>query len=522
MDINIVSRLKEASEKHPLKKAIIIDSDKKKETVTYRELFEKTDSFSKALLEKGIRPKDRVIVMVPMSIELYIALLGIIKIGGIAVFADPWVSPFQMAKFCSYAAPKAYIGGFKAHILRLFKKDLLNIDISVFSGNHSEMFKNSIAAMTKNSKGSNLIYQASKNDSALITFTSGSSGIPKGADRTHGFLNNQYEILTKEFSNNQNDVDMTSFPVFALKNLGQGITTIIPDADLKKISGIKPEKIIAQIKKHKVNTITASPPFFKKMEQYLSMNNFVIEIDRIITGGAPVAKDDVIKWKKVFKNSKIFIAYGSTEAEPVSAINADEKILYEDNPLKGICTGRIIENVEAAIIDLKDQPSENFDKPCINKKGELVVTGPHVCKGYYKNPEADLENKLKDKKGRIWHKMGDTGYIDKENRFWLTGRVHSVFYHKNTLIEPGIIENIIYNKFQNVKQVAVLKTDKEPVVIISYKKSLPDQTAVRKELKKYNYDFKVIITQKNLPVDPRHNSKTDYKKLKKIFNQYKQ
>ena len=78
--------------------------------------------------------------------------------------------------------------------------------------------------------------------------------------------------------------------------------------------------------------------------------------------------------------------------------------------------------------------------------GELIIGGPHVVQEYYNNPEAIRKNKIKDSEtGMQWHRMGDTGYLDSDGYFWITGRCHSTIYlgEGKGVLHPQIVEQIV-------------------------------------------------------------------------------
>jgi acyl-CoA synthetase (AMP-forming)/AMP-acid ligase II len=231
---NVVNYLKDSAERNPSRTAIAFPKNGGMENISYFDLWSRVDRFSTALLERGLKPGDRVIVMIPMSVELYVAMLGIIKMGAVAVFADPWVKIAQIIKFCTFASPKGFIGIPKSHLLRFCGGYLRKIPLTVTTGSK---FAGLIAGHTFNelleSGKSSEIHPAQMNDPALITFTTGSSGIPKGANRTHSFLDAQNKALNTEFPIDDSDVDMPMFPVFAMRNMAAGITSVFPDMDFK-------------------------------------------------------------------------------------------------------------------------------------------------------------------------------------------------------------------------------------------------------------------------------------------------
>ena len=137
---------------------------------------------------------------------------------------------------------------------------------------------------------------------------------------------------------------------------------------------------------------------------------------------APVTDQQLSHWLQHYQETELVVAYGSTEAEPVGHIEASERIALAA-PGQGFCTGQPTDQIETKIIpiskqriDLDKTPLDQLALPA-GEIGELIVAGDHVCRDYYKNENATRENKLIDREGKLWHRMGDTGYFDDHNRF---------------------------------------------------------------------------------------------------------
>ncbi|MCG8549034.1 MAG: AMP-binding protein [Desulfobacterales bacterium] len=531
---NVVTNLFTASQTHPDRNAIILQQQGRSRFVTFKQLWDKVDSFSTALIERSIRPGDRIILMIPMSIELYIAMLGVIKAGGVAVFIDPWIGFKQIASFCSFANPKGFIGIPKSHLLRLFRKELVRLPLTVSTGRCFFGFPAgwSFASFLRR-PGNGAIFKAAPDDPALITFTSGSSGVPKGANRTHGFLWAQYKALKTEFPYEPNDVDMPMFPVFSLNNIAGIRTSVIPDMNFKKLAEIRPDIIYKQMAKNGVTTATASPLFFDKLSDYLSTQNLKLpKLRRILTGGAPVQDDQLVKWQQSFDTTEVIIVYGSTEAEPVSHISLEKRIaLSQEKPKinKGYCTGKPASSVKAKVIKIKKVPVifrqrwENHEVAAQGDIGELIVSGDHVCRDYYNNPDAVQSNKIIDADGVTWHRMGDTGYFDSSGLFWLAGRLHSTIVRGKKNYHAQLIEQAITETFPDFEKVAALgmadpQWGEAIIIVINPGKTHAEPDLIKKEMESKGYPIdRIIFTTAELPVDPRHNAKTDYGKLKHLI-----
>ncbi len=191
----------------------------------------------------------------------------------------------------------------------------------------------------------------------------------------------------------------------------------------------------------------------------------------------------------------------------------------------GICAGLPAAGTEWRIVPIRrNLPAARAEglpplpDPLPNGEiGELTVTGAHVCKGYHNNPAADRENKFRGPDGRIWHRMGDTGCLDRHGRFWLAGRVHSTIIRGERRDHPLLVEEAVRTLVPDLAEVAAVGLPRpdgrtELALVIRHAKGkIPDLESRLAHLG-FSID-RIVYLSKALPKDPRHNAKIDYPKL---------
>jgi olefin beta-lactone synthetase len=525
---NVLSVLRDVAARVPDRAALIMeDAGGRESSITFAGLWERVDRVSAGLRRRGLQPGDRAIVMIPMSIDLYAALLGLLKMGAVAVFVDPWIGARQIAAFAAFAEPRAYLGIPKSHVLRLLDRRLRAIPLAVTTGGRlGPLPARHTLAELEQEAGDGEIHPAAPDDSALITFTSGSSGEPKGANRTHGFLLAQHRALAAEFparpsgNSENNEVDMPMFPVFALNNLASGVTSVVPAMDFRRVETVDAARVLRQMKAHAVTTCTASPPFFDRLAEEIDPQDRP-PLRRLLTGGAPVADAQLRAWRRALPDPEILVVYGSTEAEPVAHLTAEER-LAAINDLRpqtpGYCVGHPSPKVQAKVIRLGGGLEEELPAGEI---GELVVTGDHVSRDYYRNAQAVQENKITDPSGTVWHRMGDTGSFDTAGRFWIAGRVHSTIHRPGGLVHPQLVEQAAQGEDARIHRLAAVGLPdplggERAVLVVETASSADLMQDITARLAAAGLEVDdVIFTREPLPVDPRHNSKIDYPKLRK-------
>lgn len=493
MTNNIVEKLFENAEKFPQKMAII----HKNEKITYSELAKDVKQYAQSFLEQGLQKGDNVLIFVPMTVELYKILAAIFYIGAVAVFVDAWADKNRLNQALMIVPCKAFIGCPKAFILKLFSEKIRKVPL------------NFVSKHIKKAKKSHPIESVCLRDTALITFTTGSTGLPKAAKRTHEFLLEQHYVLKKHLSPKDNDVDLASLPIFVLHNLACGTTSVIPDFNPQKPADINPEKILRDIKKYNINTSVGSPRFYEKLAEYSEING----LERVFTGGAPVFPKLAKLLQEKFNNTNVEIVYGSTEAEPIASISTKELLNFNGKVQDGLYVGKPIENINVKIIEPIDEPVANFETLWLrtSKIGEICVEGNHVLKEYFNSDKAQKHNKI-NYNGQIWHRTGDAGYLDEDGRLFLMGRVKNRFEVNGKTVYVFPIENALL-EITGIELGTVIKKGDE--IILCVETNL-EHEKLEQELKSRGFVFDKLVILKHIPRDPRHNSKIDYDKLKQI------
>jgi len=532
---NVVGFMGRAAERVPQRPALVFgggDAGTPRRQWTFAELWRRAGHIAAGLAAAGLAPGERAIVMIPMSRELYAALLGLLWRGAVAVFVDPWMGPRQIASFAALAEPRAYLGVAKSHLLRCLDRRLRAVPITVTAGRRWGRWPARLTLEELAAAGGGAEVQAvTPTDSALVTFTSGSGGVPKGADRTHGFLAAQHRALAREFPYRDDDVDMPMFPVFALNNLALGKTSVVPQMDFRRVDIVDPALIVRQMETNGVTTATASPPFFDRLARHLEEHPRPLSLRRILTGGAPVADAQLRAWQRAFPRTEIQVVYGSTEAEPVAHIEAGERLAIGREGATGYCTGRLVPQLERRLVRIARGPLELGDggwSACEQPRGsvgELVVSGEHVCRGYYRSPGALRDNKIIEPSGRVWHRMGDTGYFDGDGRFWLVGRVHSTIFRGGEPVHAQVVEQVARGDDRRVRRAAAVgladpELGKRVVVVLESDagEQLVAPAAARLRDAGQPAD-EIIVMSGELPLDPRHRSKIDYERLRRLLEQ---
>lgn len=418
-------------------------------SVTWSQLRDDSARLGAALRARGIAAGDRVVVFIPMSPTLYTVLSAVQRIGAIPVVLESWVGRAHLEQGLASVEPKALVA--PDMILAMCAQIPACAAIPMHIGVESTLPE--LLARSERERARAPIHPVRPDDTGLITFTTGSSGTPKGANRTHAFLRAQHEAIDAHLPYDvARDVDLPVFPIFCLNSAAAGVTTVLPAVDAGHPSDDDAARLAAQIDAFRVTTTTLNPGLLRALARYaVEQGRTFPTLRRVVVGGAPVGPADVALCRAMAPSATMVILYGSTEVEPICHITGEELAAAHgadepaDEPaggaVDGVCAGRPTPGLAVKLlrptrgrVSLEDEVGE------VGEVGEIVVAGAHVCGGYWKNEDAFKRAKIRGRDGTIWHRTGDVGRFDEVGRLWIVGRVHTAVRRAGRVLFPVGVE----------------------------------------------------------------------------------
>jgi olefin beta-lactone synthetase len=531
--VNIAAHLPAMADRQTDAPAIIVPGHG---ALTYGQLNQECDQLASGLISIGIGRGTRTVLMTPPSPQFFALTFALFKMGAIPVMLDPGMGITNLGQCLGEAEPEAFIGVPKAHMARLlfgWARKSIRINITVgprlFWGGHT---LNQVRG--RGAEGS--VFEpapANADDMAAILFTSGSTGPPKGAVYTHGIFAAQVEFLKKTYKIQPGEIDLPTFPLFGLFAPALGMTAVIPEMDFTRPGKVDPRKIIDAIQQFRVTNLFGSPALIDRVGRYGEIHGVHLPtLRRVISAGAPVSTETVKRFVGLLSPGvQVFTPYGATEALPVTSIGSDE-ILGETKDKTaqgaGVCVGRPVEGMSVRIIRISDEPIPTWSKDLLlpaGEIGEIVVDGPVVTKEYFNRPQATALAKILDRdSGRIFHRMGDVGYIDQQGRVWFCGRKS-----QRVVTSSGTLFTIpceaVFNQHPQVYRSALVGVAKngttQPVLCVEIEKDSKDIDLERLKGEilmlgagqAHTREIKTVLFHPRFPVDIRHNAKIFREKL---------
>lgn len=466
------------------------------EVLTYQELHSQITKLTALLKKNGVNTQSKVVILAALDWPLYAAIASLFQMGAVVVLIDPWASSAYIEGALSQVTPDFLIISKKARFFYL-KKAIRQIPRKILL----EDLVHSTSPLRDE-----VVTQVDSEKTALITFTSGTTGIPKGFDRSHGFLLAQQEAHDEYFQHKAHEIDLTMYPVFVLSNLKSGMTSILINGNLRKIDSIDVNVLYEQIIRHNVQSVTLSPVILDKLVSFCLKENKPLGLKKVFTGGAPVRRSICEKLMKLNPEIEGFIVYGSTEAEPIALISMKETLL-ESHQLKfGTHLGRIVGALKWTLSPLPEKIHPYHD----GEIGDVHLTGKFVGKRYWNNPQAFKENKWTDDRGEVWHKTGDIAQL-KNGQLYMLGRKSFPIETEEGLLFPVPIENQIDEIPGVVKSAYFIREQKITLVFSGSQIAKP---SIESFFQQEKLPIHEILWVKEIPMDSRHRSKIDLPKLK--------
>ncbi len=506
--------------------------------LTYGELDRGSDELAAGLLAIGIAPGSRAALMVRPSEALFLLMFALFKARIVPVLIDPGIDKRALKACLAEAAPESFIGIPLAQIARLVLgwarghvRHVVTVGSRGFWGGHAYARVRALGA-ERLARGEDSRAGARGVDEhalAAILFTSGSTGVPKGVEYTHGNFLAQVQLIRAAFDIRPGEVDLPTFPPFALFDPGLGMTSVIPEMDPTRPARADPRKLIAAIERFGCTSMFGSPALLDRLSAHAVAHDVRLpSLKRVLSAGAPVRPEVIERaYRMLPPDAQLWTPYGATECLPVAVIEGREVLSVaraRTDAGAGICVGRPVPPNRVRVIAISDDPIAHWQdarEVPIGEIGEITVSGPTTTRAYFRRERATALAKIREGE-TIVHRMGDVGYFDAEGRLWYVGRKsHRVVTAHGTLFSEQV--EGIFNAVPGVRRSALLGLGdygaQRAVVAIETTREAPAWSTLLEALRSRAAQFDitrgldVFLRHRAFPVDIRHNAKIGREKL---------
>ncbi|WP_153730958.1 long-chain-fatty-acid--CoA ligase [Sporosarcina obsidiansis] len=433
MNWNLDENLRNSTLRVPEQTALICEGM----AITYKELDQKVECFAAGLASQGINKGDTVAVLVGNRPEFVIAFYGILRRGAVAVPINPTYTLGELEYILSDSETKAIIAHSAMEpILTAVKKRVGSLNLVVYTQPaETETSWEQFMQQSDNSGDKTSIVQ---DDLAVILYTSGTTGKPKGAMLSHRNLASNAEAVSELLELTNKDRMLTVLPMFHVLSLTVCLNApIASGSTILLVPHFSPTHVVNIIQEEKATIFVGVPTMYNFMLQLEATANEFASIRVCASGGDSIPLALLQQFESKYQVS-ILEGYGLSEAAPVTSFN----------PLRGTqkpgSVGVDIPNVKNKVVD-----PDGREVPA-GEVGELIVQGPNVMMGYLGMPE---ETRMTLKEG--WLFTGDLAKKDEEGYIYIVDRKKDIILVGGYNVYPREVEEVLY-QHPLVREAAVI------------------------------------------------------------------
>lgn len=432
--MNLSSRLAEVAQQLPHKEAYVYEGERR----TYGELNAAISKFASGLRSIGIQKGDHIALLLGNSPYFVIGLYGALRAGATVIPINPIYTPDEISYILNNGDVKAVIG--LDLLIPLFVKMealLPNVE-HVIVCETPQGKEQGISLTGKMKSFTELLLsgdahyegpELADDDVAVILYTSGTTGKPKGAMLTHRNLYSNAQDTANYLKINGEDRVIAALPMFHVFCLTVALNApLMNGGTVLIVPKFSPAKIFQIAREEKATIFAGVPTMYNFLYQHEEGKAEDLQTLRLcISGGASMP---VALLKNFEQKFKVIVSegYGLSEASPVTCFNP------LDRPRKPGSIGTSIMNVENKVVN------EFGEEVPVGEVGELVVRGPNVMKGYYKMPE---ETAHTIRNG--WLYTGDLAKMDEEGYFYIVDRKKDMIIVGGYNVYPREVEEVLYS-----------------------------------------------------------------------------
>jgi long-chain acyl-CoA synthetase len=428
--MNLAQNLARTASEHPDRVALKLDDLE----LTYSQLDDASARVAGLLAAKGVQPGDRVGIMLPNVPYFPVAYYGVLRAGGVVVPMNVLLKGRETAFYLSDPEATAVLAWHDfADSARAGAEEAGAECLEVSPGEFERILlaADPLAEDAERAGG----------DTAVILYTSGTTGQPKGAELTHANLARNVEVTRETLIRaNEDDVILGALPLFHSFGQTCGMNLAVAGAAcLTLIPRFDPGKALEIIERDGVTIFEGVPTMYAALLNHPEREGFDLSTLRLcVSGGASLPLEVMRGFEEAF-DAIILEGYGLSETSPVASFN------HPDRERKPGSIGTPIAGVEMKIIDTGGE-----DVPA-GEPGEVVIRGHNVMKGYWKRLEATAE--AIDPDG--WFRTGDVAKVDPDGYFFIVDRMKDLIIRGGYNVYPREVEEVLY-EHPAVREAAVV------------------------------------------------------------------
>jgi long-chain acyl-CoA synthetase len=416
--VNLASNLTQTANRHADRTAVRLGEA----AMTFRDLDEASARLAGLLRSQGLRPGDRTAVMLPNLPAFAVIYYGVLRAGGVVVPMNPLLKAREVAY---------YLGDSGARVIFAWQgladeagkgaqaagADLVEVDPAAF------------ADLLASAEPVREVAHRDPQDTAVILYTSGTTGQPKGAELTHANLTSNVQVLCSDLLQlTPEDVIFGGLPLF--HSFGQTCTlnaAVASGASLSLLPRFDPEQALRLLAGHRASVFAGVPTMYGALLGHPDRAAYDVSALRVcVSGGAAMPVEVLRGFEKAF-GCLVLEGYGLSETSPVASFN------HPDRERRPGSIGTPIRGVQMRVVDEHGRDVAQGDV------GEIVIRGYNVMKGYWRRPE-ETTAAIRDG----WFHSGDIGRVDEDGYFAIVDRKKDLIIRGGYNVYPREVEEVLY------------------------------------------------------------------------------
>jgi long-chain acyl-CoA synthetase len=426
--MNLATVLTDSAERDPDHVALRLDDME----VSYGLLDEGSARLAAVLADRGLKPGDRVGIMLPNVPYFGVCYYGVLRAGGVVVPMNVLLKRREVA---------FYLGDSGAELMFAWEgfADDANAGAQEAGAECIVVKPGEFEKLLAGVEPRREVVDRAPDDTAVILYTSGTTGTPKGAELTHANLKTNCEITRDMFGIGGDVVTLGALPLFHSFGQTCGMNaTLAAGGTLSLIPRFDPGKALEIIERDRVNLFQGVPTMYSALLHHEGHEKFdTATLELCVSGGSAMPVELMRSFEEAF-GCKILEGYGLSESSPVASFNRP------DRERKPGSIGIPIEGVEMKVVD-----DDGNDVPQ-GEVGEIVIRGHNVMKGYWNKPDETGETLIDG-----WLHTGDIAKIDEDGYFFIVDRKKDLIIRGGYNVYPREIEEVLY-EHPAVREAAVI------------------------------------------------------------------
>jgi len=427
--MNQAENLTRTATEHPDRVAMKLDEIE----LTYHQLDEASARVAGLLRSKEVGPGDRVGIMLPNVPYFAACYYGVLRLGGVVVPMNVLLKRREVGFYLSDPGAKLLFAWHDFGEAAKQGAEEAGADLVLVTPGEFE-------ALLAEAEPLHEVAERDGDDTAVILYTSGTTGTPKGAELTHDNLRRNIECFAGFTDIDETSVVLGALPLFHSFGQTCGLNSAVwAGACLTLIPRFEPGKALEIIDRDRVNVFEGVPTMYAAILHHPGHESFDTSCLQLCASGGSAMPVEVMRAFEDAFDCKVLEGYGLSETSPVASFN------HPDRERKPGSIGTPIEGVEMKVVD------DGGNEVAQGEPGEIVIRGHNVMKGYWNRPEATAESISDDG----WFSTGDVATVDADGYFFIVDRKKDLIIRGGYNVYPREIEEVVY-EHPAVREVAVV------------------------------------------------------------------